>query len=91
MGWSRYKGLTTCTDHRNLGMNNFEVTTTTCFSFGEDKIVRVAMINDEPWFCAKDVCDVLGLSNSRQMVQNIKADYRADVCLIYTSQVRHLT
>jgi prophage antirepressor-like protein len=28
--------------------------------------VRFQMIENDPWFCAKDVCDVLGYGNSRE-------------------------
>lgn len=31
--------------------------------------VRTIVINDQPWFCAADVCEVLGYANSRQAIQ----------------------
>lgn len=40
-------------------------------SFGS---VRVVMINDDPWFVAKDVCDCLDLGNSRQAVSYLDDD-----------------
>lgn len=38
--------------------------------------VRVAIENDEPWFCAKDICDILGLVNSRATIMRIKEKNR---------------
>jgi anti-repressor protein len=34
----------------------------------QDKEVRTVTLNGEPWFVAKDVCEVLGLGNSREAV-----------------------
>ena len=31
--------------------------------------VRVQMIENDPWFCAKDVCDILGFGNPHQAIQ----------------------
>ena len=31
--------------------------------------VRVQMIENDPWFCANDVCQILGFGNARQAVQ----------------------
>lgn len=42
--------------------------------------VRVSMINDEPWFIAKDVCDILELGNSRQALSRLDDDEK-DVIL----------
>lgn len=39
--------------------------------FGE---VRSKMVKGEPWFVAKDVCDVLGLINSRKALLSLDAD-----------------
>ena len=36
--------------------------------------VRMQMIKDEPWFAAKDVCELLGLDNSRQAVSRLDDD-----------------
>jgi prophage antirepressor-like protein len=38
------------------------------FDFGEQK-VRAVMKDSEPWFVAKDVCDILGYANSRDAVE----------------------
>lgn len=38
------------------------------FSF-ESQEVRTLLIDDQPWFCATDVCSVLGYVNSRQAIQ----------------------
>ena len=33
----------------------------------KEKTVRTQFINNEPYFCLKDVCDILELSNSRMI------------------------
>ena len=40
----------------------------------ESAAVRTVMINNEPWWVAKDVCDILGLGNSRQAVSRLESD-----------------
>lgn len=35
----------------------------------EAREVRTIVIDDQPWFCAADVCEVLGYANSRQAIQ----------------------
>jgi prophage antirepressor-like protein len=55
-------------------MNNLP----TIFEYQEHP-VRVEMIDDEPWFVAKDVCDVLGLENSRQAIVRLDEDERNTV------------
>ena len=32
--------------------------------------IRLQMINEVPWFCGKDVCDVLGFTNSRKAIND---------------------
>ena len=41
------------------------------FAF-RDQSVRTVIKNGEPWFVAKDVCDVLGIANSRDAVSRIR-------------------
>lgn len=36
--------------------------------------IRVEMINDEPWFVAKDICKCLGLDNNRHAVSKLDDD-----------------
>lgn len=43
--------------------------------------VRVVTIDDEPYFVAKDVCDILELTNSRMTVQSLDEDERRKYCL----------
>ena len=40
------------------------------FNF-EGADVRVKTENNEPWFVAKDVCNVLGMTNSRVAVSHL--------------------
>ena len=50
-------------------MNELQV-----FSFEEKRQVRTVVINENPWFVAKDVCDILGHSNSRKALQMLDND-----------------
>lgn len=45
------------------------------FSF-ESKNVRVVLINNEPWFVAKDVCEVLEIQNTTQALSRLDNDER---------------
>jgi anti-repressor protein len=46
------------------------------FDFEENHRVRVVMINGEPWWVAKDVCDALGLTDARKSVNLLDDDER---------------
>jgi len=51
------------------------------FQFSESKQpVRNILIESKPWFVAKDVCDVLGIVNSKQTVASLDED---EVCKTY--------
>ncbi|AMA72753.1 hypothetical protein ACH33_07735 [Aneurinibacillus sp. XH2] len=43
----------------------------TIFNF-KDREVRVVMVNNEPWFVAKDVCEVLEIKNHRDATARLK-------------------
>ena len=43
--------------------------------------VRTVMIDSVPFFVAKDVCDILQLTNSRMAVQSLDEDERCKYCL----------
>lgn len=45
----------------------------------EASAVRVVQIDGAPWFVLKDVCDVLGHSNSRVAAKRLDEDERRDV------------
>lgn len=45
------------------------------FSFKEQD-VRVVEVNGEPWWVAKDVCDVLGIQNARDAISALDEDER---------------
>jgi len=40
------------------------------FSYGENQMLRAMMIEDQPWMVAKDVCDSLGITHSKDIVRN---------------------
>lgn len=45
----------------------------------ENHEVRVVMQGEEPWFVAKDVCDVLELSNAREAIKTLDDDEKSSV------------
>ncbi|MCP3966812.1 MAG: hypothetical protein GY750_16140 [Lentisphaerae bacterium] len=51
-------------------MTNTELT---MFNF-EDANVRVINRDEEPWFVAKDVCEVLGLSSTAETIRSLYED-----------------
>lgn len=55
----------------------------TVFRFEGTREVRTVLKDGEPWFVAKDICDILELENSRQVVQTLDEDEKG-VCSIYT-------
>lgn len=42
----------------------------------EEKQVRTQIINNDIWFCLKDICNILELSNSRVVAQRLEEDER---------------
>ena len=47
---------------------------TSILQWKEGASVRMQMIKDEPWFMAKDVCEILGLNNVSQALTQLDAD-----------------
>lgn len=43
----------------------------------QENQVRVVKIDEEPWFVAKDLCDVLEIKNPTQVINRLDADERA--------------
>lgn len=48
------------------------------FNF-ENQQIRVIEINDEPWWVASDICQVLEIANSRDAVSRLEGDEKCDV------------
>lgn len=46
------------------------------FKFEESFTVRTVTKDNEPWFVAKDICDVLGLTNITEALRNLEDDER---------------
>ena len=44
------------------------------FNFESASSIRIIMIDDNPWFVAKDICDALGLSNHRDAISKLDKD-----------------
>ncbi|TPE70652.1 phage antirepressor [Halalkalibacterium halodurans] len=53
------------------------------FSYQEAE-VRTVLINDEIWFVAKDVCQVLGLSNPSKALMALKNNAKTTITLSYS-------
>ncbi len=50
------------------------------FTFSQEKAsIRVQLVNNEPWFVAKDVCQVLGIANHKDAVSRLDDDERQGV------------
>lgn len=52
--------------------------------------VRVEVLNDQPWFVLKDVCDVLGIKNSRDIKSAIDSEDLMSVVATSGGQRRRL-
>lgn len=52
---------------------------TELIKFHNNAPVRVQMIKGEPWFVAKDVCDLLGLNNVSQAITSLDYDEKNDI------------
>ncbi|MDR2798672.1 MAG: Bro-N domain-containing protein [Treponema sp.] len=50
----------------------------------EGHSVRTVLIDDVPWFVAKDVCDILGIKNSRDTLAKLLPETEKGVETIYT-------
>lgn len=47
------------------------------FQFESHEVRIISDANNDPWFVAKDVCDVLGIANPTQAIQQLDQDERA--------------
>ena len=52
--------------------------------------VRVVVVDGEPWFVGKDICDALDIGNSRQAMARIDNDEKSSVILNDGSQGRNM-
>ena len=57
------------------------------FNYGETT-VRTTEINGEPWFVLKDVCEVLGLSDTNRTAERLDADELTRIKLVSGGQAR---
>ena len=53
-------------------------------SYISNQHVRTIMINGEPWFVAKDVCDILDIKNPSDTLKKVLSDWESDIDTIYT-------
>ena len=58
------------------------------FSF-KNTPIRVIQIENTPWFVAKDICDALGLKNSRRSIQKLDSDEKLTYLLVTSGQGRN--
>lgn len=61
--------------------NSAQATGLQVFNFNEKEStpIRVQVINNEPWFVAKDVCQVLGIEKYRDTISRLDEDERGSV------------
>lgn len=57
----------------------------------DGKQLRIIDQNNEPWFVAKDICDILEIKNSRDAVSRLDDDEKASVGLTDGSQKRNVS
>jgi prophage antirepressor-like protein len=50
----------------------------TVFNYNKNR-VRTVTINNEPWFVLKDVCEILGIGNSRMVAERLDDDEKSNV------------
>lgn len=62
------------------------------FTFNENnKPIRVEVIDGEPWFVAKDVCDALTLENSRKATASLEDDEKGVSPVVTPSGTQQMT
>lgn len=62
------------------------------FNFSQEKApIRVQLINCEPWFVAKDVCQVLGIEKYRDAVSRLDEDERESVLVDTLGGIQKMT
>ena len=54
------------------------------FEFENSRSIRVIDISGEPWFVAKDICEILEIQNSRDTLAKVIDDEEKGVAKIYT-------
>lgn len=65
---------------------------TKVFTFNENnKPIRVEVVNGEPWFVAKDVCDALTLENSRKATASLDDDEKGVSPIVTPSGTQQMT
>ncbi|MBK9598580.1 MAG: hypothetical protein IPO60_09780 [Flavobacteriales bacterium] len=60
------------------------------FTYGDTQQVRTLVVKNQPWFVAKDLCGILGLSNSRKAMTGLDED-EVMVSAVLTSDVADVT
>lgn len=53
----------------------------TAFTYQADTTVRTVLIDAEPWFVARDVCEVVGISKHRDAIARLDDDERASTAV----------
>ena len=61
------------------------------FNYDGSRQVRTVEKDGEMWFVAKDVCDVLGIKNSRQALKKLDADELTSLRLTSGGQIREMS
>lgn len=62
----------------------------TIYRYANDKPVRTLNLNGEPWFVLKDVCEVLGLTDTGRTAERLDADELTRTTLVSGGQNREM-
>ena len=62
----------------------------TVFNFQDQHEVRTVVRDGEPWFVAKDICDILGLENTTNALRSLDEDELSLIKLNSGGQVREM-
>jgi prophage antirepressor-like protein len=49
----------------------------------ENKEIRISGTCEKPWFVAKDICDILELTNITESLRNVPEKWRTSVLMKY--------
>ena len=52
---------------------------TSILQWKEDASIRMQMVEGEPWFAAKDVCEVLDIKNNRDAIRALDDDEKGSL------------
>lgn len=60
------------------------------FNANQKQAIYVEMVNNQPFFCAKDVCNALGLENPTEALRNLYEDEKLTLGMLRSGQSRRV-